>query len=89
MSNPPEKPSGRGSLPPQLPNRLGRSLMSWAFVIMAMLLVAFFLYRTADNHKNLTPQEFWTYAENGNLRGTLVIGDKEIDGELADQTPGM
>jgi cell division protease FtsH len=89
MSNPPEKPSGRGPLPPQLPNRLGRSLMSWAFVITAMLLVMFFLWRTADARRPLTPQEFWTYAENGNLRGTLVIADKQIDGELSEQTPGM
>jgi len=87
MSNQmPDKPGGRPPGPPQAPNRFGRSMLSWAVVIGAGVILTIFLYRSLDKRKTITPQEFWTHAENGDIRGTIVIREKEIEGELSEKT---
>ena len=85
----PEKPPGRGTPPPQMPNRFGRSMLSWVFVIGAGVLLTVFLYRSLDKRKPITPQEFWTYAENGDVTGELVIREKEIAGEIRKGARGL
>jgi len=72
-----------------MPNRFGRSMLSWAFVIGAGLILTVFLYQTLDKRKTISPQEFWTYAENGDIRGTIVIREREIEGELSKRTRGL
>jgi len=86
----PEKPPGRDQhQPPQMPNRFGRSMLSWALVIGAGILLMVFLFRSLDKRKTISPQEFWTYARNGSITGELVIREKEIEGELRKGTPGL
>jgi len=72
-----------------MPNRFGRSVLSWTFVIGAGLILMVFLYQTLDKRKTITPQEFWTYAENGDIKGTIVIREREIEGELSKRTRGL
>jgi cell division protease FtsH len=90
MSNQtPEKPGGQGPTPPQMPNRFSRSLMGWAVLIGAAVLVVLLLYRYPGAQKTLSPQEFWTYVENGKVRGTVTIREQKIEGELMPDTPGL
>jgi len=72
-----------------MPNRFGRSMLSWAFVIGAGLILTVFLFKTYDPHKTISPQQFWTYAENGDIKGTIVIREREIEGELSKHTRGL
>ncbi len=88
-NNKPEKPGGKGTPPPQMPNPMGRSMLSWVLVIGAMLVLAMLLFRGLDKRKTITPKEFWTYARNGDVRGTLVVHEKKIEGELAEGTRGL
>ncbi|MCD6303666.1 MAG: AAA family ATPase, partial [Planctomycetes bacterium] len=53
------------------------------------MILTLFLYKTLDKRKTISPREFWTYAQNGDLRGTLVIREKEIEGELRENTRGL
>ena len=85
----PDRQQGRGPSPPQMPNRFGRSMLSWAFVIGAGLILTVLLYQTLDKRKTITPQEFWTYAENGDIKGRIVVREREIEGELGKQTRGL
>jgi len=91
MSNQtPDKPGGRGFGGPQLPNRFGRSMFSWVFVLAAGLIITFFVWRSAKpGRKSIDPQQFWTYAENGDIVGTLEIREKDIQGKLSDRVRGL
>jgi cell division protease FtsH len=73
-----------------MPNRFGRPMLSWVVVIGAGVVLAWVLYNQLDKRKTITPQEFWTHAENGDIKGTIVIREKEIEGELReDRTRGL
>jgi len=86
----PDKPGGRGPGGPQLPNRFGRSMFSWVFILAAGLIVAFFIWRSGEpGRKSIDPHQFWTYAENGDIVGTVEIRDSEIRGELSDRVRGL
>jgi len=91
MSNQmPNKPGGQRPTPPQMPGRFGRSLLGWAVLIGVAVILTMFLYRSLDGkRKTISPQQFWTYAENGRIKGTVIIREKEIEGELAENTPGL
>ena len=89
MNDPtPDKPPGQGPTPPQMPNRFGRSMLSWAFVIGAGLILTVFLYQTMDKHQTILPHEFWTHAENGEIK-KIVIHERKIEGELVKDMPGL
>jgi len=86
----PDKPGGRGPTGPQLPNRFGRSMFSWVFILAAGLIITFFVWRSAEpGRKSIDSQQFWTHAENGDIIGTLEIREDEIQGELSERVRGL
>jgi cell division protease FtsH len=85
----PDKPVGRGPTGPQLPNRFGRS-MFWVFLLVAgVITLLFFFNPTQPTRRTIDPQEFWTYAVNGDIVGTIEIHEREITGELSERVRGL
>jgi cell division protease FtsH len=85
----PDKPVGRGPAGPQLPNRFGRS-MFWVFLLVAGVIVLLFFFNpTQASRRTIDPQEFWTYAVNGDIVNTVEIHEKEITGELSERVRGL
>jgi cell division protease FtsH len=84
MSNQtPEKPD-RGPTPPQMPNRFGRSMLGWIVLMGLVLLVIGFLSKAWGTAapKEISSNAFWSYAEQGQIIGDLVIKEKRIEGTL-------
>ena len=79
--NKPDKPQG-----PQMPMRFGRSLIGWMLVIGLALLLIAYINRTP--HKKISPADFWMYAANGDIVGTIIIREKEIEGTLREGLGG-
>ncbi len=76
----PDKPQG-----PQMPMRFGRSLIGWMLIIgLALLLIA---YMNNKPRKKISPSDFWNYAANGQIVGTIIISEKEIEGTLVRGAP--
>jgi len=85
-----DKPGGRGpNGSPQMPSRFSHSLMTWVLVIGVGLFLTMILYKALDKRKTISPQEFWNYASNGQIKGTILIWEKQIEGELREGTPGL
>jgi cell division protease FtsH len=84
----PEKPN-RDPMPPMPPNRFSRTLMGWVVVIGLALLMFTFLSRGMENRTEITPGDFWTYVENGQVTGIIVISDREVTGTLSEDAPGL
>ena len=82
---PPNKPQRPPGMPPT-PPRFSRSLLGWAIAIGLAVVLLSFLSRT--DRKEITPPEFWQYVRNGEITGTLVIREKEIQGTLNKDTGG-
>lgn len=86
MTNPspnkPGKPQG-----PQIPTRFGRSLIGWMAIIGLALLAITLISRTPQ--KNISPSEFWNYAANGHIVGTITVSEKKIEGMLVPDAPGL
>jgi cell division protease FtsH len=65
--------------------------MGWVIIIGLALLAITLWNRGFSRRRELEASEFWKHAENGDITGTLVIRDKEIEGTLseaiANQTP--
>ena len=84
MSNPsqnkPGPPEGKGP-PPQPPTNLGRSLMGWVVIIGLVLLLMTFLRGSMDQRRPIDIIEFWTYVENGQVTGEVLVQDDDIRGE--------
>jgi len=67
--------------------RFGRNVMGWiVFAVLAFLLMSMLLQRF-DQRDELTPTEFWTYAENGDIQ-TLVVKSDRVEGQLRANIPG-
>ncbi len=81
---PPKPPGG-----PQLPNRYSRSLMGWVVIIGLGFLVMVLLSERFENRREISPGEFWTYVENGQIEGKLRIRTNEIEGTNPSETPGL
>ncbi len=85
----PDKPVGRGPTGPQLPNRFGRP-MFWVFLLVGgVMVLLFFFNQTQQTRRTIGPQEFWTYAVNGDIVGTIEIYEREITGELSERVRGL
>ncbi len=70
------------------PNRFGRSLMSWVLIIGVVLLV-FSIFSQMDKRREITTNEFWTYARNNQLTGEILIREDRIEGENPRGTVGL
>ncbi|MCY2928419.1 MAG: ATP-dependent zinc metalloprotease FtsH [Planctomycetota bacterium] len=85
----PDKPD-RPTPPPQQPPRFGGSMMAWVILIMLCLLAANFLAdKMGEARREIRTTDFWTYVENGNLKGDIVIYRDRIDGENARATTNV
>jgi len=74
---------------PQLPNRFGRSLLGWVIIIGLALLLFTFIRQGLDDRREISATQFWTYVENGQVTGKLVVKEKRIEGELPAGLPGL
>jgi len=75
--------------PPQLPSRYSRSLMSWVIFVALALLAVTILSRSLNRGQEITTSQFWNYVENGYVVGQVLIKPDRIEGQLADETPGL
>jgi len=75
--------------PPQLPSRYSRSMMSWVILVALALLAVTILSRSLNRGREITTSQFWNYVENGHLTGEVLIKPDRIEGQLADETPGL
>jgi cell division protease FtsH len=89
MSDPGGNKPTRGPAGPQMPNRFGRSLMGWVIIIALAVLLMTFLGGGMKGPREIAFSDFWTYAENGQIVGTVVLKDSEILGELAEGVDGL
>ncbi|MCE5278300.1 MAG: ATP-dependent zinc metalloprotease FtsH [Planctomycetaceae bacterium] len=64
-----------------------RSLLGW--VVAIALALALLAFARMPGSKPITPDAFWTYARNGNLKGKVIVREKEIQGEVGPNTPGF
>jgi len=90
MDNPtPQKPD-RPS-PPQMPNRFSKSLVGWVIMITAGLLLIGYFSKSGliNNRVEVSAADFWTYVDNGQVTGKLLVKDDRIEGELSPGTPGL
>jgi len=72
-----------------MPNRFSRSLMGWV-VIIGLVLLLFTLFRSGFNRRQeIAMNEFWTFAQNGQIVGKLIVREKEIEGTFAKHIEGM
>ncbi|MHC4982004.1 MAG: ATP-dependent zinc metalloprotease FtsH [Planctomycetota bacterium] len=81
----PEKRDGQGPTPK--PPRPGRSLMGWVILIGIGLLVMTLVTRSMEDRREISPTEFWNYARNGYVVGSLLIKEKRIEGENREDLP--
>ena len=75
--------------PPQMPNRFGRSMMAWVVAIGLSLVLVLVLSQGMDKRREISSPQFWAYVENGNAVGEITVRENEIQGVLADDTPGL
>jgi len=85
-NNPPDKPPPPPQGPP--PNRFGRSLMGWVLII-GVVLLAFSLFGSTDKRRKISTSEFWTYVNNGQVTGKIIIREDRIEGENPEGTAGL
>ncbi len=71
------------------PPRFGRSMMGWAIIIGVAVLLFMFLVRGLDDRTQITPSDFWTALEDGQLKGgsVLIIQETRIEGEMEPNAP--
>ncbi len=90
MENPPpENRPDRPPKPPQIPTRMGRSLLGWVVIVSLVLLGISLISEFFDQRQEITIVEFWTYLDNGNMVGDITIKEMEILGQLAPNTEGI
>jgi len=65
-----------------MPNRLSRSLMGWVIVVGLVLLMMSFISGIRERSREISIVDFWTYLENGQVTGQLLISDARIEGQL-------
>ncbi|MFP4106275.1 MAG: ATP-dependent zinc metalloprotease FtsH [Phycisphaerae bacterium] len=68
---------------PQMPGRFSRSLLSWVVILGLAVLLFVFLSSRLDDRVEISADEFWQHARNGNLVDKLVISESQIEGTLA------
>ncbi len=82
----PEKPK----TPPPMPNRFSRSMLGWVVIIgLALVLFVFLKEGIEGERREITATEFWNYARDGRIEGIITVHDREIEGTLANDTPGL
>ncbi len=57
-------------------------MFGWIIIIGLGLLLFVFINRGLDSRREITADQFWTYVENGDLVGELVIKEDKIEGTL-------
>src|ERR1017187_434957 len=76
----PEKPNP-GPVPPNMPNRLGRSLLPWVAIVVVAVVLVMVLNKNFENRRVITVNDFWTYARNGSIE-SVIIHERDIEGKL-------
>ncbi len=82
MPNPPQK----GARPPQ-PPKYTRSLLGWVVIIGVGLLLAVVLTGQLENRDKISLSEFWTYVDNNQLEGKIVIEGNKVKARLKEAAP--
>ena len=90
MSNEtPNKPKRGPTPPPQTPNRISRPLLGWVILIGLVLILMTLFHDLADPRMEISPDDFWTYANNKKLVETVVVKETKIEGTLAEDVAGL
>jgi cell division protease FtsH len=61
--------------------------MGWVILIGIGLLVMTLVTRSMEDRREISPTEFWNYARNGYVVGSLLIKEKRIEGENREDLP--
>jgi cell division protease FtsH len=86
---PNKDPSGpEGSGPgPQMPTKLGKSLMRGAIVVVAVLLLLTLLTGGLGQGREISITDFWLFVEAGDVTGDIIISKDSITGENTKNVP--
>ena len=86
----PDKPDHKPNIPSQSPSPFGRSLIGWVLIIgLGLLLMTFLTGGLEGKSRSITPPDFWMYARNNEIEGTLIIRETQIVGTLKDNASGL
>ncbi len=88
MSDQPQDNKPQRPTPPPTP-KFSRSLLMWVIIIGLGLMLITLWQRGFGNRRELTATEFWKHARNGQVVGVVQVGDSQIEGTLAENTPGL
>jgi cell division protease FtsH len=73
-----------------MPNRFSKSLLGWVILIgLGLVLLAFLSKNLEGSRREISTTDFWTYVENGQVTGKILIRDDRIEGELSEGLPGV
>ena len=91
MNEPPgDKFKRKGGQQPQVPGPFSRGLFGWVLIIGLGLLMMTLLSNGLRGRKTkLLPPDFWMHARNGDIEGTIIIREKEIEGTLKSSAEGL
>jgi len=64
-------------------------MMAWVVAIGLSLLLVGLLSKGMDQRQEITPSQFWSYVENGNVVGEITVREDQIEGRLDRDTPGL
>lgn len=64
-------------------------MMVWMVAIGATLLLVMLVTQSRSKRAELSVQQFWTYINNGDVVGEIIIREETIEGSLAAETPGL
>ena len=75
--------------PPQIPNRMNRSLLTWVIILALGLTAMILLGRHFDDRRTISILDFWNYLENGQVVKKLAVYHSRIEGELSDDAANL
>jgi len=68
-----------------LPNRFSRSLFWWVVVVGGGVVAIMLLTGGFEDRREVTTTEFWTYVDNGQVTGRIVVKKSRIEGQNPDR----
>ena len=64
-------------------------MMVWMIVIGVTFLLLMMITQSQTKRSELSIQQFWTYINEGDVVGEIIIREEAIEGSLAKDTPGL
>ncbi len=70
-------------------NFMSRGTMGWVALVVMIALLFIFLSQTQNKAQEISQEQFFTYAQNGNFDGPVTLEDERVLGTLKDDTAGL